>query len=91
MTLSVFCACDDPTHGSVLGVDPTFNVGDFYVIPTTYEHKLLRNRKTSKHPVFIGPVMIHQNQKHGTYYYFASSTEEDATWPKRPFCNQHRR
>jgi len=56
-----FCACDDPTRGSVLGVDPTFNLGDFYVTPTTYEHKLLRNRKAGKHPVFIGPVMIHQN------------------------------
>ena len=67
-----FCACDDPTRGSVLGVDPTFNLGDFYVTPTTYEHKLLRNRKTGKHPVFIGPVMIHQNRKHDTYYYFAS-------------------
>jgi len=42
----------------VLGVDPTFNVGDFYVIPTTYEHELLRNRKTSKHPVFIGPASL---------------------------------
>ena len=67
-----FCACEDQTRGSVLGIDPTFNLGDFYVTPTTYEHMLLKNRKTGKHPVFIGPLMIHQNRKHDTYYYFAS-------------------
>ena len=67
-----FCACNDPTHGSVLGINPTFNLGDFYVTPTTYEHMLLKNGKTGKHPVFIGPRMVHQNRKHDTYYYFAS-------------------
>jgi len=63
-----FCACNDPTCGSVLGIDPTFNLGDFYVTPTTYEHMLFKNRKIGKHPVFIGPVMVHQNQNHDTYY-----------------------
>ena len=58
MLIECFCACNDPTHGSVLGIDPTF---DLYVTPTTYEHMLPKNRKTGKQPVFIGPVMVHQN------------------------------
>ena len=44
--------------------------------PTTYEHMLLKNRKTGKHPVFIGPVMVHQNRKYVTYYYFASQLKK---------------
>ncbi len=26
-----FCACQDKPSGCVLGIDPTFNLGDFYV------------------------------------------------------------
>ena len=29
--------------GSIIGVDPTFNLGDFYVTPTVYDHKLIIN------------------------------------------------
>ena len=64
-----FCACEDQSSGSVLGIDPTFNLGDFYVSPFTYEHKLLKN---GKHPAFIGPTFIHQDRKRNTYFYFAS-------------------
>ena len=63
-----FCAPWDQTCGCVLGIDPTFNLGDFYVMPTTYEHMLLQNKITGKHPVFIGPLMIHQNRKQGTHH-----------------------
>ena len=51
-------------------------LGDFYATPTINEHMLLKNRKTSKHPVYIGPVMVHQNRKHDTYYYFASQLKK---------------
>ena len=62
-----FCACEDPTHASVLGVDAAFNLGNFFVTPTTYEHKLLRHRKSGKHPVLIGPTyFIYQNRKRTT-------------------------
>ena len=67
-----FCACDDPVRGSVLGIDPTFNLGDFYVTPTVYEHKMIRNKVTGKHPTFLGPTLIHQDRKSSTYHYFAS-------------------
>lgn len=57
---------------SVLGIDPTFNLGDFYVTVTTYENLMLNNRKTAKHPVFIGPMLVHQKRTYDTYYHFAS-------------------
>jgi len=57
---------------SVLGVDPTFNLGDYYVMPTVYEHKLIVNKTTRKHPFFVGPALIHIDRKYGSNYYFAS-------------------
>ena len=70
--LERFCANTSSANTSVLGVDPTFNLGDFYVTVTTYENLLLINRKTGKHPVFIGPMLIHQRRTYENYFYFAS-------------------
>ena len=66
-----FCASGG-FHNSVLGIDPTFNLGDFYVTVTTYENLMLKNQKTGKHPFFIGPMLVHQRRTYETYYYFAS-------------------
>jgi len=71
-----FCANDSPMYGSILGIDPTFNLGDFFVTPTVYEHKMVVNRVTGKHPNFIGPCLIHQDRKFGTYHYFASEIKK---------------
>ena len=38
------------TPSSVLSVDPTFNLGPFYVTPITY-HNLLVETKSGKHPL----------------------------------------
>ena len=61
--LNRFCTYSGLRIGSVLGIDPTFNLGDYYVTPTVYEHKLIINKVTGKHPYFIGPVLIHQDRK----------------------------
>ena len=71
-----FCASHATSGAGVLGIDPTFNLGDFYVTPTVFEHKLLKNKKTGKHPNLMGPVLIHQNRKRDTYYYFASELKK---------------
>jgi len=71
-----FCAVDNPIYGSVLGIDPTFNLGDFYVTPTVYEHKMLLSKVTGKRPYFIGPALLHQDRKYSTYYYFASEVKK---------------
>ena len=69
--LGRFCACSRSVRGSVLGIDPIFNLRDFFVTPTVYEHRLIKNKVSGKHPYFIGPVLIHVDRKYGTYYYFA--------------------
>ena len=70
--LDRFCANRGSTNTSVLGVDPTFNLGEFYVTVTTYENLMLTNQKTGKHPVFIGPMLVQQRRTYENYFYFAS-------------------
>ena len=67
-----FCTNKGSTVNGVFGIDPTFNLGDFYVTVTTYENLILVNRKSRKHPVFIGPMLVHQKRTYETYFYFAS-------------------
>ena len=74
--ISRFCTRSGCADGSVLGVDPTFDLGDFYVTPIVYEHQLIVNKETGKHPIFIGPELIHTDRKHSTYYYFASQLKK---------------
>ena len=53
-------------------VDPTFSLGDFDVTVTTYRHLMLHN-SSGKHPVMMGPLMIHKHKKFESYHFFASS------------------
>ena len=46
--------CTDDQQFSVVGVDPTFNLGEFSVTVTTYRHLQLIHRQTNKHPVLLG-------------------------------------
>jgi hypothetical protein len=55
-----------------LGVDTTFNVGDFLTTITTYRHLLLLDRKTRESPVLIGPVLLHQSKTKRSYLSLSS-------------------
>ena len=66
--INQFCTCSECVDGLVLGVDPTFNLGDLYVTPIVYEHQMVVSKETGKHPIFIGPVLIHTDRKYTTYY-----------------------
>jgi len=67
--LECFCL---GTPSSVLSVDPTFNLGPFYVTPITY-HNLLVKTKNGNHPIMLGPVLIHQTKQFRPFHYFAST------------------
>ena len=67
--LQRFCT-DSPS--SVLSVDPTFNLGPFYVTPTTY-HNLLVKTDEGNHPIVLGPILIHQTKTFQPFHYFAST------------------
>ena len=63
--------CTDPNNFSVLCIDPTFNLGSFYVTPMVFLHKAVVSKRTQKHPVFLGPILIHQRLNMEDYSYFA--------------------
>ena len=59
---------------SVMSVDPTFNLGSFYVTPLTYKHKLARSKKKNgSHPLLLGPIFVHQTKTFHAFHYFAST------------------
>jgi hypothetical protein len=65
--------CTNQEQFSVLGVDPTFNLGDFAVTVTTYRHLMLASRRTGQPAIMIGPMYAHQKKKSATYHAFASA------------------
>lgn len=48
--------------------DPTFSLGNFDVTVTTYQHPMLLNSKR-KHPVMMGPIMIHKQKMFEMYHF----------------------
>lgn len=55
------------THGSVIGIDRTFNLGACYVTTMVYTNpNLLRRGKTTP-PVMLGPVFLHWDGAYSTY------------------------
>lgn len=66
--------CTPESGFSVMGIDPTFNLGAFDVTVTTYRHLLLTVQPNAcKHPVFIGPLFVHVKKDFSAYHFFASS------------------
>ena len=59
-----------------LCIDTTFNLGEFYVTPTTYKNLLLENTRDGKEPVFIGPTLVHMTRSYGSYCHLACKMKE---------------
>ena len=51
---------------------PTFNLGDFYVTPTTFHNLLVKNRQGC-HPIISGPILIYRTKEFEPFHYFAST------------------
>ena len=58
---------------SVLTVDTTYKLGEFYVTPMTYHHLMVEDIKTKRHPVLLGPLLVHQKVDFPSFNYFAST------------------
>ena len=56
----------------VLSVDTTFNLGPFYVTPTTYQNLLVKTDR-GNHPIILGPVLIHHTKTFRPFHYLAST------------------
>ena len=69
--IELYCAQEGSF--SILGVDATFNMGDFSVTPTTYRPLKIYNVRPGKPPVFLGPLIVHQSKTEQTYRYLGSA------------------
>ena len=62
-----------PIRFSIMGIDPTFNLGNVFVTVTTYKHLMVKRKSNNEHPVFIGPSFIYMQQETQTYFSCLSS------------------
>ena len=69
--MEIFCC--DPFKFSILGIDPTFNLGEFSVTPIVYKHLLLKDSKSHNNPLVLGPLLIHHRKQFCSYNYFLST------------------
>ena len=54
-----FCCSAPIGETTVLGVDKTFNLGQFHVTVTCLKNLSMLRRDTNYHPIFLGPMYIH--------------------------------
>lgn len=62
-----FCCRD---KGSVLGIDKTYNLGEFHVTTTVYKDLSVVRRSTMDHPICFGPTFIHTSSTTKAYSAF---------------------
>lgn len=56
-----------PSEFCVFTADTTYNLGDFCVTSTTYQHLMLEDTVSRKHPFFLGPILIHQRKNFSAF------------------------
>ena len=60
-------------NGTVLGIDKTYNLGDFHVTPIVYKDLSVLRRATGENPTCFGPTFIHQSSTTASYSTFLNS------------------
>lgn len=68
-----FCTSSVTGSFCILTIDPTFSLGEFDVTPITYRHMLLETKRSGRHPIFMGPLLIHYRKTFDVYLFFAST------------------
>ena len=63
----------DPVQHTVMGVDPTFNFGEFNVTPIAFRYLLLEHKKLGHSPIILDPLLVHQQKKFSSYHFFVST------------------
>ena len=59
--------CTKPHAISILGIDPTYNLGPCYITITIYRH-LLFSTEDGVPPVMLGPALIHTKKEYSSYF-----------------------
>lgn len=64
--------CTNGQRPSILSIDTTYNCGEFYVTFTRYRHQMVTSKRSGKHPVLLGPTLIHKHKEDDTFAYLAN-------------------
>ena len=64
--------CTNPDEFVVLGIDTTYNCGEFWLTTSAYLHLQLRTRRRNKPPVLIGPPLLHKTKDEAAFRYMAT-------------------
>ncbi len=65
--------CTNPGASCIMGIDPTFNLGKFYVTVTTFTYSQVVSNTTKKSPTFFGPMFVNTEKTYESYYFFMST------------------
>ena len=65
--------CCQPFCFSILGIDPTFNLGEFSVTAMVYRHLMLQDKRGGHSPLLLGPMLVHYQKQFQSYNYFLST------------------
>ena len=68
--------CGSTTKCCILGFNPTFTLGQFYVTFMTFHHPVFVNKATGQHLLVPGPGMIHTSRETADYEYLARKTRQ---------------
>ena len=60
--------CKNKLNGAVLGIDPTYNICNYYVTICTYKNPLLEVSEADRSPVRIGPAITHAQKTFQSYF-----------------------
>ena len=63
----------DPKQFSILTVDTTYSLGDFYVTPTIYKHLMLVDITSRQHPTIAGPILVHPQKDFASFNCFTNT------------------
>lgn len=75
------CTSESP---SVLSLDRTFNLGNVFVMVTSYKHKGLLHKGSNGHPILFGPVMLHGTSTFEIYSKFMDNLATEFGSNKQP-------
>lgn len=65
--------CFSINSKSILSIDTTYNVGNFYVMCTTYQRSKFVYSRTGKPAILPGPAMFHVRRSEKDFKYFSHS------------------
>ena len=67
----------DCKHAPILGIDKTYNVSNYYLTLTAFQSPyIVRSQEKNIHPIFLGPMMIHQKEDYLVFMEFLTHIKQ---------------